>query len=135
MQHEGFLTTRRSSVERWNQYPVADMEFLETSNTDSFLPHTKFGVVPDNVLTKFAEDRASTFLAAARLKSKLESVDRSRVAEEVIHRASIFTSTCKTKCNNTGKRRHIHKSCPIVWDTGASAGLTPFRCDFVDCME
>ena len=36
--------------------------------TDSFLLHAEFGVVPEDVLTKFVEDRANTFLAAARLK-------------------------------------------------------------------
>ena len=129
LQHEGFLTVRRSSVQLWNQHPVADMEFLAAPNTDSFLPHAEFGVVPEDVLTKFVEDRASTFLAAARLKSKLESADRSRVAEEVVQRANIFTSTYQTKCKDTGKRRHTFKTCPLVWDTGASAGLTPFRCN------
>ena len=98
----------------WNHHPVVDMEFLATPNTDNFLPYAEFGVVPEDVLTKFIEDRASTFLVTARLKSKLESADLSRVAEEVVHRASIFTSTYKTKCNDTGKRRHTHKSCPLV---------------------
>jgi len=110
------------------------MEFLAAPNTDSFLPHAEFGVVPKDVLIK-VEDRASTFLAAARLKSKLESADRSRVAEEVVQRANIFTSTYQTKCKDTGKRCHTFKTCPLVWDTGASAGLTPFRCDFIDYME
>ena len=87
------------------------------------------------MLTKFVEDRADTFLAANRLKSKLESADRSRVAEEVVQRASIFSSTYQTKYNDTGRRRHTHKTCPLVWDAGASAGMTPFRCDFVDYMK
>ena len=99
-----FLATRRSSVELWNQYPVAGTEFLKTPNTDSFLPHAEFGVVPKDVLTKFVKDRASTFLAAARLKSKLESGDWSRVVEEVVQRVSIFTSTYQTKCDDNGKR-------------------------------
>ena len=111
------------------------MECLASPNADSFPPHAEFEVVPKDVLTNFVEDRANTFLAATRLKSKLESADRSRVAEEVLQRASIFSSTCQTKCNDTGRRRHTHKTCPLVWDTGASAGLTPFRCDFIDYME
>ena len=57
--------------------------------------------MPEHVSTKFVKDRVNTFLAAARLKSKLESADRSRVAEEVVQRASIFTSTYQTKCSNT----------------------------------
>ncbi|KAL7474042.1 hypothetical protein ACHAW6_000041, partial [Cyclotella cf. meneghiniana] len=27
------------------------------------------------------------------------------------------------------------KNCPLVWDTGASFGLTPFRSDFIDYTE
>ena len=27
------------------------------------------------------------------------------------------------------------KDCPVVWDTGASYGLTPFRSDFIDYEE
>ena len=135
LQHEEFLTTGRSSVELWNQHPVTDMEFFALPNTDSFPPHAEFGVVPEDVLTKFVEDRAGTFLAATRLETKLESADQSRVAEEVVQRASIFSSTCQTKCNDTGRRRHTHKTCPLVWDTRALAGLTPFHCDFIDYME
>ena len=108
------------------------MECLASPNADSFPPHAEFEVVPKDVLTNFVEDRANTFLAATRLKSKLDSADRFRVAEEVVQRASIFTSTYQIKYNDTGKRRHTHKSCPSVWDTRASAGLTPSRCDPID---
>ena len=87
------------------------------------------------MLTKFVADRADNFLTATRLKSKLESADRSRVTEEVVQRASIFASTYQTKCNDTSKRQHTHKSCPSVWDPWATAGLTPFRCDFIYYTE
>ena len=97
--------------------------FLASPNTDSFPPRAEFRVVPKDVLTTFVEDRLNTFLAATRLKWKSESADQFRVAEEVVQRESIFTSTYQTKCNGTGKRQHTHKTCPSVWNTGASAGL------------
>ena len=91
VEHEGFLTPRESSIRWWNEHPVADMEFLAKPNMDSFLPHAGFGVVPEEVLADFVEDRAGTFLAATKLITKLESVDRARAAEEVVQRANIFS--------------------------------------------
>ena len=135
VEHEGFLTPRESSIRWWNEHPVADMEFLAKPNMDSFLPHAGFGVVPEEVLADFVEDRAGTFLAATKLITKLESVDRARAAEEVVQRANIFSSTYQTKDVDGKKWRHTFRTCPLVWGTGASAGLTPFRCDFIDYME
>ena len=69
---------------------MADIEFLAEPNMDSFLPHADFGVVPEEVLTKFVQDRADTFLAATRLTSRLESADRATAAEEVVQPANVF---------------------------------------------
>ena len=33
------------------------------------------------------------------------------------------------------RKRSTFKNCPLVWDTGASFGLTPFRNDFIDYIE
>ena len=65
--------------------------FLSKPHTDSFLPHAEFGVVPEEVLAKFVEDRADTFLAATRLMSKLEYVDRAKATEEVVQVGGIST--------------------------------------------
>ena len=67
VEHEGFLNPKGRSARWWNQHPVADIEFLAEPNMDSFLPHADFGVVSEEVLTKFVEDSADTFLSAARL--------------------------------------------------------------------
>ena len=34
-----------------------------------------------------------------------------------------------------GTTSSLFEKCPVVWDTGASYGLTPFRCDFIDYEE
>ena len=52
-----------------------------------------------------------------------------------MQRAHIFSSTYQTKDVDGKKWRHTFRTCPLVWDTGASAGLTPFKCDFIDYME
>ena len=133
--HEGLLTPRESSICWWkNEHHVADMEFLAKPNIDSFLPHAEFGVVPEEVLSEFVENRAGTFFATEKLIGKLEAVDQARVAEEVVQRANAFSSTYQTKYVDGKKWRHTFKSCPVVWDTGASAGLTLFGRDFTDCM-
>ena len=71
--------------------------------------------------------------------SWVESADWSRVhsTEDVVQRASILTGTYQTKYNNTGRRGHTHKTCLLVWDTEASAGLAlaPFWCDFIDYKD
>ena len=61
MKHERFLTPRESSIRWWNEHPVADMEFLAKPNMDSFLPHAEFGIVPEEVLAAFVEDRAGKY--------------------------------------------------------------------------
>ena len=33
------------------------------------------------------------------------------------------------------RKRQTFKSCPLVWDTGALFGLTPFRQEFIDYTE
>ena len=47
---------------------MADMEFLAKPNMDSFLPHAEFGVVPEEVLAEFVEDRAGTFLLSGQCR-------------------------------------------------------------------
>jgi hypothetical protein len=37
--------------------------------------------------------------------------------------------------DNEIKRQATSKDCPLVWDTGALFGLTPFRGDFLDYVE
>jgi hypothetical protein len=51
------------------------------------------------------------------------------VAKATIQRANLFHSADKRATNIT------FKTCPLVWDTGASFGLTPFRGDFIDYTE
>ena len=52
-----------------------------------------------------------------------------------MQQANIFSSTYQTKDVDGKKWRHTFRTCPLVLDTGASAGLNPFRCDFIDYIE
>jgi hypothetical protein len=107
------------------------------ATTNSFLPHATYGLVTDEVLYKFAQGKTYAFLAGTKLLSKFESASRFREAEEVVHRLNIFRGIFgfdKSDKRETKKRSALLNS-SLVWDTGASFGLTPFRADFIDYVE
>ena len=64
---------------------TVDAEFMQ-SNTDSFSHQAYYGVVTEDVLCKFVNDRANVFLAVFELLSKFESADCSKGAEEGMKR-------------------------------------------------
>ena len=123
MDYEKFLTPNRSGRDLWNDTRAVNLDFLGARGTDDFLPHAD-GVVPEDVLNEFVAERADTLLAASRLKSKLESADRSSGAEEVFRRLNLFHGIFHL---HRASKRCTYFDCPLVWDTGASFGLTPFE--------
>ncbi|KAL7465924.1 hypothetical protein ACHAXS_006229 [Conticribra weissflogii] len=72
-----------------------------------------------------------------RLRSGFEpNEDHSLRAQDVVnrynaHRFSILSQATKSFFN----LRRTFNDCPVIWDTGASYGLTPFRGDFIDYEE
>ena len=52
----------------------------------------------------------------------------------VVNRLNVFQCSLES---NAGHCNHnsSFESTPLVWDTGASLGLTPFRADFFDYVE
>ena len=138
LNHEKFLTPKKSSHKYWNEHRVVDAEFLSDASMDSFQPHAEYGLVPEEVLNMFVAGRGDTFLAAARLRSKFKSADQLKGAEEVVRRLNHFRVVLGLDSNNKKslkRKRSTFKNCPLVWDTGASFGLTPFRNDFIDYIE
>ena len=111
----------------WNETRIINADLLQ-ANADSFLPHTDNAVVPYKVMCMFVKGKADVFLTGTRLLSKFESDDRSREAEEVVQRLNTFRGIFGF--DKDGKRelkkRSTFLNCPLVWDTGASFGLTPF---------
>ena len=67
----------------WNERHIIDSAHLLTPLT-AFVPHVESGIVPEEVLNKFVENRANTFLAASKLLAEFQSADRSPAAEEVV---------------------------------------------------
>lgn len=125
-----FLKVLPSSTKLWNERRRADSVFL-ASNVAPFLPHTNHGVVPEEVLSEFCHDRGDMFLATIRLSKNLDQVSLQEEAQTTVGRLNLFaTPSFASSCG-----RKSAKTCPLVWDTGASFGLTPFRSDFIDYTE
>jgi len=47
----------------------------------------------------------------------------------------VFILEAQTEVETGPLVRNSFEHCPVVWDTGASYGLTPFRSDFIDCQD
>ena len=70
LNHKKFLLPRKISSKLWNERRKADKEFFK-EQVYPFSPHTEGGVIPEEVLNEFVNERAKMFLAAARRVSKM----------------------------------------------------------------
>ena len=86
--------------------------------------------LPEKTLTAFCEDKADAFLRFPKLMQKLEVKEHGDKAQHTVNRASLFALEL-----GQGIRKATFWNCPLVWDTGASFCLTPFRGDFIDYVE
>eukprot|EP00956_Cyclotella_meneghiniana_P015030 scaffold22790_cov42-Cyclotella_meneghiniana.AAC.2 len=127
-----FLTPQLSSRSLWNLHRKVNAEFLG-ADSDSFLPFASYGLIPEEALNKFCADRADSFLTTTKLLHKFNNMSLFDGAKSTVQRANLFHSADN---NVTNRASNItFKTCPLVWDTGASFGLTPFRGDFIDYTE
>ena len=110
-----------------------DSEFL-LANCTLFHPHTEVGVIPDEVLNEFCCEHGSTFLSAAKLMQQFGTLSLEEGVQSTVKCLNMIQAAGSTNGSHTAKRATF-KNCPLVWDTGASFGLTPFRGDFLDYVE
>eukprot|EP00956_Cyclotella_meneghiniana_P016260 scaffold25580_cov72-Cyclotella_meneghiniana.AAC.1 len=66
---------------------------------------------------------------------KFDQVSLGDQAQSTVHRYNLLWVNNSTNNSQGCKHRKTPKNCPLVWDTGASFGLTPFRSDFIDYTE
>jgi hypothetical protein len=66
------------------------------------------------------------------------SITYSAAAQDVVNRMNVFLLQEKSAFGASKCKHHLHggsrinfKQLPLVWDTGASQGLTPFLKDFI----
>eukprot|EP00956_Cyclotella_meneghiniana_P000566 scaffold631_cov49-Cyclotella_meneghiniana.AAC.3 len=69
-------------------------------------------------------------MSTTRLIKSFDNMSLLDGAKQTAKRLSLFRSESEAT-----RKRSTFKSCPLVWDTGASFGLTPFRGDFIDYIE
>ena len=83
----------------------------------------------DDMLSRFCEQ--GDFLAPICLLNGYTAIDHAANAEQTIARMNLLC--CDSDQQSILKAcPHSFKSTPLVYDTGASYGLTPFRADFID---
>ena len=82
-------------------------------------------------LARFCADRGSTFLALPRLLQQMRGDHNDKNLQLLLQRSNICTTLLGLRASNNQVN---YWNCPLVWDTGASFGLSPFRGDFIDYM-
>ncbi len=73
------------------------------------------------------------YLQLSRLLSKFKSIDHEKNISSCIARVAALRGTFENR--NVGGGNLDPRSVILIWDTGASYGLTPFRSDFIDYVE
>jgi hypothetical protein len=132
LKYRKFITLLETGHEVWNRRRRVDREFLLAECTE-LAPHVEHGVVPDELLDEFCFDRGKTFLGAVKLMQHFGTLSLEEGAQKTVERFNLMRLTCGAEDEIIQKA--TFKDCPLVWDTGASFGLTPFRGDFLDYVE
>ena len=110
---------------------VMDHEFFLSGATPKFNLHLPFS---EATLNKFCEQ--TDFLGTMKLFRAFEEDDHSKTAQETINRMNSHRISLMLEAGSEMQSKATSfKHCPLIWDTGASYGLTPFRGDFIDYEE
>jgi hypothetical protein len=128
-----FLTPLETGCSVWNRRRRVDTDFL-LANCSTFHPHSELGVIPDELLTEFCCERGTTFSSATKLMKQFGTLSLEEGVHSIVKRLNIIQAAGSTNSSRTAKCTTF-KNHPLIWDTGASFGLTPFRGDFLDYVE
>ena len=108
---------RRNARRRWESLDQISKFELDT--------------LPDSLLTEFCSSIDPTSLT--RLINDLDGQDHVKNIETLLPRLNLFSlelSESRSVLQASG--RNSYTTTPLVYDTGASYGLTPYRADFID---
>ena len=102
-----------------------------TPAPSSRVPYQPSGTINEGLLTAFCEK--TNFLSVVRLMKTFDSSNHAEAAKSTISRMNLLANSMHklNKCSNTNGYMDV----PLIYDTGASHGLTPFRADFIDYHE
>ena len=102
-------------------HPISEDTLAEETISD-FLLDTDVLNVPRSVARFYSRDV---------LESNISSSFSSEDAERTVLRANLMATHLKTYEMNGGVSKPTFEDMPLIWDTGASSGLTPFEADFL----
>ena len=88
-----------------------------------------FGGISDSILDGFLRSDVH-FLQLPRLLSQFRSVDHEKNISSCIARVAALWGTFENRSMSGGNLDP--RTLVLIWDTGASFGLTPFHSDFID---
>lgn len=120
-----FFTPAQSGVSVWSEHHVVSTEFFGSDNTP-LLPHSSLGLILDELQEDFCG--LCNFLSTAQLLNHFSSLSHSKDAEDVVCCLNLFQARLGFKDGDGAchtKKWRTFWECPLVWDTGASFGLTP----------
>ena len=87
------------------------------------------GTISDETLDRFC--KSTDFLSPVRLMKHFSTFDHAANAEKAVARMNLLC--CQADAARAFHQcSHSMNNTPLVYDTGASYGLTPFRADFID---
>ena len=79
---------------------------------------------------------AGDFLGPTKLVKGFEEDDHRPMAQEAVDRMNVHRASLLAQAKQgIFSLSSSFTECPVIWDTGASYGLTPFRSDFIDYEE
>ena len=92
--------------------------------------------IPVEEINEFCSaNKEDGFLQLTRMLKKFTLLDHAENAQSVVNRINLFRVALENRHNQPPGHESSFLGCPLVWDTGASFGLTPFRADFIDYVE
>ena len=121
---------------RWKNRNARSRKSYRERNRHFFKPAFK---IPNNVLHEFCYgDRDFTqlprLLRSLNGMQHLQEWKNQATAQSVVNRLNVFRCSLGSDAGHCNHNSSF-ESTPLVWDTGASLGLTPFRADFLDYVE
>ena len=105
--------------------------FVNPSIDPSF--HVK-NEVPDYTLASFC-DGSQDFLSLSRLMSKFTDMDHVQNVEKLCQILAVLSDHSLENKSYNAHRKKDPKPLMLIWDSGASFGLTPFRSDLINYAE
>ena len=123
--HRRWKQAKRKSRQRWKRRCLRN--FLIPATDGKFVLRES---LPLESVEHFC-DGSRDFLQIPRLLRNQKNLISE--AKQVVARATVLRSVMES--SPFYRVSHNRRSMPLVWDTGASFGLTPYRSDFMDYVE